>query len=161
MLKDRQIQILMAMHTLEKSIGELYSLFAEKFPGHSDLWKRLSEDEQGHAEAVRKLYQISYDGQSVFAEENIKPEAVQSIIDYVKEIHASATLGKLSAQKALGITYDLENSLLEKTIFQHFKATSQFVNILQVLRKQTKEHAVMTKTEMETSPQADMQRKAG
>ena len=71
MLQDQQIQILMRMHELEKSIGELYSLFSEKFPECGKLWIALSRDEQGHAEAMRKLYQVSYEGQAVFEEENI------------------------------------------------------------------------------------------
>jgi hypothetical protein len=154
MLKDEQIKVLMGMYDLEKSIGELYALFSEKFPEHGGLWNQLSREERGHAEAVRKLYQVSYEGQSIFKECSIKVEAVRSVIDHVKTTHDLATRGKVSALKALTTTYDLENSLLEKTIFTHFKVTAQYADVLETLHRETQKHALMAKREMEALPQS-------
>ena len=159
MIKDEQIQILMHMHTLEKSIGELYALFAEKFPDHAELWLHLSRDEEGHAEAVRKLYQASYEGQTVFLEGNMKAEAVQSVIDYVKDVHELALAGKIAILKALTVAYDLENSLLEKKFFTHFKVKSDFVDVLQTLQRETQKHARMAKTEIDTLPKTSAPQK--
>jgi len=145
MLQEQQIQVLMRMHELEKSIGELYALFSGKFPEYSELWDHLSREEQNHAESVRKLYQESYKGMVVFDEGNIKPEGVQSVIDYVKEVGCSAERGHMTALKALEVTHDLESSVLDRSIFSHFKVAIQFIDVIQALRRETQMHAVMAK----------------
>jgi len=155
MLEDKQIQILMSMHELEKSMGDLYSLFLDKFPDSGELWKLLSREEQGHAKAIQTLYQASYDGKTVFEEGSIKAEAVQSVIDYVKEIRDQTMRGKLPLIRALTITYDLENSMLEKTVFEHFKGTSEFIGMMQTLRRETQKHALLAKKEIDKFKQAN------
>jgi len=160
MLMQQQILVLMRMHELEKSLGELYALFSEKFPEYSKLWDHLGREEQNHAEAVRKLYQESYKGEVVFEEGNIKAEGVQSVIDYVKETSSLTTRGQLSAVKALSITYDIEGSVLDKTIFKHFRVTPQFVDTIRMLQQETQGHAQMAKDELDKVPRAGV-RKAG
>jgi len=44
-MTDKQIQILMLLHELEKNKGELYLLFAAKFPERSVFWTLISREE--------------------------------------------------------------------------------------------------------------------
>ena len=149
MLQEHQIKILMLSYELEKTLHELYLLFSEKFSDHNNLWDPLIKEEEAHAEAVRKLYQLSYDGKCVFDEGKIKPAALQSIIDYLKNIIETARQGKLDACKAITFTVDVENSLLEKDIFRHFKVSPQFSGMLQALHEGTRSHAQLAKKELE------------
>ena len=125
----------MLFHELEKTLGDVYVLFAEKFPEHNNLWQTLIKEEQEHAEAVRKLYQLTYKGQALFDEGVIKAEGVQSIIDYVKDTCDPAKLGKLTAKQALMITHDIEKSLIKRDLFSHFRVSFQFGDMLRCLRE--------------------------
>ena len=149
MLKDNQIKILMLVHELEKTLGEIYGLFAEKFPEYNTLWQTLIQDELSHAEAVRKLYQLTYERKSAFHEGILKVEGVQSIIDYVKGVCEAAKLGKLTALQALKTAHDIEKSLIERNIFRHFKVTPQFAEMLKYLHDGAQHHIELTKNALD------------
>ncbi len=143
MLKDYQIKLLMRAHEVEKTLGDIYTQFAENFPDHNDLWSALIKEEHEHAEAVRTLYQLTYEGKSLFDEGNIKAEAIQSIIDYLKGIYSAAKQGKYTARKAISITCDIEKSLIEKDFYSHFKVSPEYAEILQLLEKGAKVHLLL------------------
>jgi len=149
MLKDNQIKILMLVHELEKTLAEIYELFAEKFPEHTTLWQTLIKEEQEHAEAVRKLYKLTYERQASFAEGIIKVEGVQSIIDYAKSVGEAAKLGKFTALQALTKAHEIEKSLIEREIFGHFRVSSQFTDMLRYLHDGSQNHVQLTKNELD------------
>jgi hypothetical protein len=143
MLKDEQIKLLMLLYEVEKVLGDIYVVFSEQFPSHNDLWEVLIREEHGHAEAVRELYKLCYEGKSVVSEAAFNPQAVQSIIDYSKDILQNAKKKKYPIDKALSITYDLERSLVEKDVFKHFKVAPEYKDRLMVLHTETQRHIAM------------------
>jgi len=149
MQTDYQIKILMLFHELEKALGDMYMLFAERFPEHNNLWHRLIKEEQEHAEAVQKLYQLTYQGQALFDEGIIKAEGVQTIIDYVKDACAAEKPGSITALQALTTAHDLEKSLIAKSIFSHFRVSPQFADMLRYLREGSLSHIDLTKNELD------------
>ncbi len=56
MLKDYQKKLLELWEQLELEISNLYRLFAQKFPAHSQLWNALSSDELNHAAYVKEMF---------------------------------------------------------------------------------------------------------
>lgn len=149
MLQDYQIKTLMLVYELEKSLSDLYIIFKERFPEHNILWETLIKEEYEHAEAVRKLYRLTYEKQVLFKEGNIKPEGVQSVIDYLKTICNNAKQGQYTAKQALSLAYDIEKSLIEKNIFNHFNVAPQLANLLSFLIIGTKNHIELVKQELD------------
>ena len=149
MQQEHQIKILMLFHELEKNLGDLYALFAERFPEHNNLWHRLIKEEQEHADAVQKLYQMTYKGQALFDEGIVKVEGGQSIIDYVKYTCDTAKSGKFTAVQALTTAHDIEKSLIAKSIFSHFKVSPEFTDMLRYLREGSLSHIDLTKIELD------------
>jgi len=149
MLENYQIKTLMLIHELEKSLGEMYTIFRELFPEYNNLWSLLIKEEYGHSEAVRKLYKMTYEGKVLFREGNIKPEGVQSVVDYLKTVHDNARLGRYTTEKALIIAYDVERSIIEKDIFDHFNVAPELANMLNILIIGTKRHAELIKEKID------------
>jgi rubrerythrin len=148
MLKDHQIKILMLAHDVEKTLSEIYTLFAGHFPEHRDLWDVLIREEHEHADAVRKLYQLTYEDKSTFDEGKIKVEGIQSIIDYLEGIREAARQGKFAATRALAIACDIERSLIERDFYSHFTVSPQYSDILQILVNGAKTHAKLVQKRM-------------
>ena len=148
-MQDYQIKILMLMHDLEKTIGEIYEVFSEIYPEHNNLWETLIMDEKAHAEAIRKLYKLTYEGQALFDESTIDIFTVQSVLDYVKGVHDDAISGKYTEQQALALTYEMEKSLLEKDLFKHFEVAPKFAAVLKVLHDGTQTHIDISKRELD------------
>ena len=90
MISNHQIKTLMLLYELEKALGDMYVIFSQAHPEHNVLWKRLIAEEHYHAESVRKLYGLTYQGKVLFDEGTIKHAGIQSIIDHIKNISDSA-----------------------------------------------------------------------
>ncbi len=151
MLEENQIKILMRMHELEQGLAELYALFAEKFPAQRELWLKLVREENEHAEAVQKLYRLTYQNDASFAEGATRLGAIESIIDYVKKTCELARQDQITPEHALELGRDLEKSLIAKNIFQHFKVRLEYSNLLRYLRDSSEEHAQLVQAEIERS----------
>lgn len=149
MMEDQQIKTLMLACELEQSIAELYGCFAERCPELKDLWVTLIQEEREHAEAIRGLYRQTYEGKSRFDAGAIKGEAIQSVIDFVKETTAAARRGPFPAVRAASIACDLEKSLVEKDIFAHFRVTPAYAEVLQTLQRGTRRHIQLTRDALE------------
>lgn len=149
MNSEGKIKVLMLVHELEQTLGRLYATYAGQFPEHRAFWLKLAQEEEGHADAVRRLYQLSYEGRSLFQEGALRADAIQSVLTYVKEQVAAAALGQPSAQRALSVTYDLERSLLERDIFAHFEVSPELSGVLTRLNKETSGHMASAKRELD------------
>ena len=145
MIQDSQIKALMLVHEFEKSLGDLYTVFNTQFPEHSDIWELLIKEEYEHAEAVLKLYKLTYDKKIVFNEGQIKPEGVQTVLDYLKSIYENAKQGQYTVKQALILACDLEKSVIENNIFDYFKGMDEIQSTIDFLVIETKKHAEILK----------------
>jgi hypothetical protein len=136
------------MHELENALGNLYELFAMSFPEHHILWHTLVKEEYEHAEAVRNLYKLTFEGESLFNVGRIKPEAVQSIIDRVNEARDRLHQGKFTELEAVSFTCDIESSLIAKDIFRYFEVSPEFSEMLRYLREGSEGHVQLARNEL-------------
>ena len=151
MLDENQIKILLKLHELEQSLAELYSLFLEKFPEHKALWTLLVKEEMEHADAVQKLYQLTYKRDASFSEGSIRLTAVDSIIEYVKKNCEIGRRDGMDAGQALELSRDIEKSMIAKDIFDHFKVRLEYTNLLNHLRAGSERHAQLVQEEIDRS----------
>jgi len=150
MLDDNRIKTLMLASQLEAGLADLYLRFAELHPElNKELWLILIQEEHGHAEAIRQLYQLTYQGKCRFDEGSIKTDAIQAIIDYVQETIVATRCGPFSVMRCVSITHDLEKSLIEKDIFSHFKIVDEYAEVLRVLHNGTLKHIQLAKNTLD------------
>jgi rubrerythrin len=140
MLKDDQIKGLMLACELERGLAELYEAFAARLPELNGLWELLIKEERWHADAIRRLYQLTYEGKCAFDQGSVKCDAIQSIVDYIRETTAAARQGRFTALRAAAVVCDLEKSLIERDIFAHFKVSPAYADILRLLQEGTRKH---------------------
>lgn len=139
----------MSMHELEQSLAEMYALFLEKFPEHTTLWTVLVKEELEHADAVKKLYRLTYQKDAAFSEGSTRLAAIEAIIDYVRNTTEIARQERMSAYQALELSRDLEKSMIAKNIFQHFKVRMEHANLLTYLRDSSEQHARLVQEEID------------
>jgi hypothetical protein len=149
MLEQEQIKILMRLHELEQSLAAMYSLFSEKFPAHRELWGILIKEENEHADAVQKLYQLTYKKDASFSEGTTRLAAIEDIIDYVKKTCEIARRDGMAAEQALELSRDVEKSLIAKNIFDHFKVRLEYTSLLNHLRAGSEQHAQLVQEEID------------
>ncbi len=141
MLKPYQKKMLDSLVRQEQLLCKLYSLFAAQFPQHAELWNTLAKEEHKHASWLQQLHEAADKGVVLFQEGKIKTYTVSSFIEYVEQILAKAEDNQLTLSHAVAATVDLERSLLEKNIFNHFDGmTEKARSVLKQLAKETEIH---------------------
>jgi len=127
---------------LELLTGELYELFAGKYPECREFWEAISEEERHHADILRELGNRMKSGEVLFVEGKTRAGALQTFINYLKQTIAKARKEDFPLSKALSIALDIERSFLEKSALDHFRGDSRDVGItLEKLKSDTREHA--------------------
>lgn len=108
------VNIFSAISKLESTIGELYAECARKYPEEIDFWGELSHEEINHAEDVRRAASIFSQNSSIFRQAGpYNTTALSNVTQYVKDIHAKLTQGKMSKKEFLASVRDIEQSVLE------------------------------------------------
>ena len=149
MLKDYQRKILELLEQLEMELANLYQLFAEKYPGHKDLWDAMVAEETEHAVKLKKLSSMIDEGQVIFDEKMTKTYTVQIFIDNIKKVYAEAQTGKMPLLKALVLSNDFEKSIIEKKFYDYFLLKDPGVSaIFNAIREETNQHSLNISTAM-------------
>ncbi len=139
-LKEDQINVINLLIECEKSVAELYRIYADKFQEYSDFWMSLSKEELEHARWLMQLKEKIEEGGVYFNEKRFTEEAINKSLGYIKE-QISEAKGELLLIKALSVAYYLEISLIENKYFEVFEGDSiELKNTLMKLSKETKIH---------------------
>ena len=141
MLKDYQEKIIELLGQLELDMSNLYNLFAEKFPKYKELWLMLSQQENIHAEHIKKLHSFVQDNRIIFDEKMTKTYTVKKVLEVIKDVHTKAESNKLTLLNALSMGRDLEESLIEKKFFDYFMGTDpESKALINKIKEDTLEH---------------------
>jgi hypothetical protein len=140
-LLNSQEKMLELLRRQELLLAELYRMISEQQSRDRDFWLKLSTEELGHAQWVEYLEQKAKDGAVTFAEQRTRMTALQSYVDYILSVTAKVKVSPPTRLRALSLALDIERSLMEKSIFQHFTGDSRaVVELLTSLRTKTDEH---------------------
>jgi len=141
MLKDYQKRILELLEQLELELAGLYELFSGKYPGRKDLWDTLVQEEREHADQAKKLHLLADEGKASFDEKMTKTYTVQLFIDNVKKVYAETEANKISLLKALTLSNDFEQSIIEKKLYDYFISGDPDVKaIIKHIQEDTNDH---------------------
>lgn len=137
-----QTTVIDLMKKFELVVGDLYKVFAEKFPDSSDFWNRLFEEEQKHAYWLETLSLHSSSGKVYFNEGRFNIAPINESIENVNAITEKAKMGNMSLLEALAAANDTEQGMIERKHFEVFEGDSaEFKKTLFQLKKETMDHA--------------------
>lgn len=140
-LKEYQNRMIYQLVQQEFLTAELYKGLAWRFPRHEDLWLSLSADELEHATWLEYLFKKTGEGIVEFEEQRIKTYTIETFHAYLQNAIESVKNDRPMLARALSLTLDIERSLLEKRIFEHFTSSDrEMVRTLRDLRNKMNEH---------------------
>ena len=136
------MQAIEGLVSIEETLSKIYRLLAERFPADRELWSRMAQEETTHAKWVRDLSSRVEDGSLSLDEDRFGVEGIQLFLEYAEEKFQEAKAEKLPFLHALDMALDLESSLLERKLYQVFKADSESMEqALEDMEQQIHEHA--------------------
>jgi len=138
----------------ELALGRLYRTYGETFPQHRDLWTRLSQEEQEHADWIDVLRLKVEEEPSGLVVDRFPAAAIEHSIDYVNRLIDRAHRGDLTAVNALANALDLENALIENRYFEVFASDSaEIKRTLSDLARSTQAHHEQVRRALQTARQ--------
>jgi hypothetical protein len=146
-LKPYQQHIVDLMVRQELLIAELYLIFAGRFPQLHDFWISLHREELEHAQWLEHLAAKVNNGALAFSENEARIFAVQGFVDFITDSIIRARTPRMTFDEALSLTLSMEESLLERKVFDHFDGDSPEIDAtLSRLRTETGEHVSWMRT---------------
>lgn len=132
------------MVTQELKVAGLYQAFADHQPEHAGFWSSMADAERRHAAMLGELVAFLPSRQALLVEGKVRSESIKAFLSYVDGILLREGEEKIPFVKALSLSLDIERSLLEKGMLDHFRGASAEVNrVLQQLKEETAGHAAM------------------
>ncbi len=140
-LKEHQLKIIDLFIEQELLVAKIYKLFSGMFPNDHLFWDEISADEVLHAGWLEQLRESTIKGTVRFHEADTRLYTINNFIGYLKKTYSKAKIGKITRDKALSISLDMEKSLLEKNVFDSFSGDSAEVKrTMSMLSGATAEH---------------------
>lgn len=141
MLENYQKTILELMIQQESLLAELYSTFGNKFTMYQDFWDSLAQEENLHAEWIKKLWQAQDDNHAVFEEGKVTTYTLKTYIEHIERIIDKAKNDEFDMKTATKTALDLEMSLIEKNYFSRFQFDNpKYEWIMDRLQNETTTH---------------------
>ncbi len=122
----------------EIRVSELYRKYAQLFSDMKEFWDENAAEEANHYKLLMELEEKKSSGKIFIDEKRFQPEAVKLVRSFIEE--------KFNEQNptvidALINSENIENSLLEKNIFEIFESDAPEIKVtLKILEDETREH---------------------
>ncbi len=130
---------MLAQH--EESIGQLYSIYARRFPEHYDFWATMAQEEMNHAGMLRGLVSNIEEDSADFNPNRFRSKTVEASIEYIHDETVRAREQDMELINALSITLQIEQAMIEKKYFEVVEGISTNVkHLLLTLTAETEEH---------------------
>lgn len=125
----------------ETKVARLYEAFAGRDPERRDFWQAMAAGEHRHVAMIRELQGHMPARQALLVEGKVRAGAIKAFLSYVDGLILRVEKEGIPFAKALSLSMDIERSLVEKGMLDHFHGASVEVKaLLAKLRKETGDH---------------------
>jgi rubrerythrin len=136
---ERDIVSLLTEH--EQAIGRLYRTYTNKFPEQQEFWSKLADEEDEHAQWLRRLLVRVEEGLGCVRADRFDRSAVEASIQRIGRTVKDAAKPGFSLMDALDTAMILEETLLECKYFEVFEGTAaEVVQVQYCLADATEDH---------------------
>jgi rubrerythrin len=136
---ERDIVSLLTEH--EQAIGRLYRTYTNKFPEQQEFWSKLADEEDEHAQWLRRLLIRVEEGLGCVRADRFDRSAVEASIQRIGRTVKDAAKPGFSLMDAFDTAMILEETLLECKYFEVFEGTAaEVVQVQYCLADATEDH---------------------
>ena len=127
----------------EEMISRIYKAFSVKFPELGKFWSQLSIEEKGHADILRALGKKVGEGKLSINSQKINANQILGMLETNESLANQVEQKRIKPEKALNIAFEIEESMLEKNIFDVFSGDAPDIqHDFELLREHTKQHRI-------------------
>lgn len=136
----------------ELILADIYERFSDLFPEYRDFWRKMAGEEKEHASWVQHLLHGVVSDKVFFAEGKTRSYTVTKYIEYLKSTIAAFEKNPPDIIRALSISRDIENALIERNMFSFFEGDSKEVQkVISILEAAQYEHCSCVDSKLKTA----------
>ncbi len=146
-LQDYQKKMIDLFTRQEYLLSEIYGSFAGRFEEHAEFWRIISGEELEHAGWLKELKKLIDNKKAHFKDDKTRTYTLNTLIEYQRKTLQDAVDGRFTLKEAFAKTTDLEYSLIERRVFEHFEPDSTDVILtLNRLAEATRDHLLRVRS---------------
>ncbi len=143
MVDRNWVQLMERACTHEEKLEKLYTVLSRQFPQDGEFWNTLAQEERQHSAWLRKIKAALQTKALHLDESSVRPQAIQSAIDYVEVIIRAVERKRYPYTKLLGEISDFQQNLLESGLFWALSApTGKELPVIERLVQETEQHRI-------------------
>jgi hypothetical protein len=141
-MPDTMLEALRTLIRLELAVGELYKACARRWPEEEAMWLEVAHQESAHARTIERMMSlISRNPAQFVPAKTIRTAAINTIIAGIESTMDQVRSGRLVKRNAHAIAVDIENSVMERKLYEMITTTDhEFLQLCQEIMDQTKAH---------------------
>ncbi|AQX73559.1 hypothetical protein [Dehalococcoides mccartyi] len=148
--------IIQLMAKNETMIGQLYRLYANRFPEEKTFFLGIASEEDNHHAWIENISKQATELQSALKLDTFTPSAVKAYQNYLMQEMQPERIHQLNLHQALSISLYIEKSLLEKHFLEIFKnGDPKLEYVTNSLVTATLEHAQRVQAKLNEITQKD------
>ena len=101
---------------IESIAGQIYQIFAERFPAQRAVWRELAREERRHAEWLVELHLAAQEELLTFSLNRERGQLARAWREEMR--HMLQRAPECTAQQAVQMAQTIENSVLEKQFYE-------------------------------------------
>jgi type II secretory ATPase GspE/PulE/Tfp pilus assembly ATPase PilB-like protein/rubrerythrin len=123
--KEKDLIILDLYEAHELAMYEIYNLFTLKYIDYEDFWRGLAEEEKVHARWIRTIRAEIENGSLSLAADVVSISTLENSLGYLQNMIKEFSSQDNTVDKAFAFAMKIENSVIEKGIFNVVQNSSE------------------------------------
>lgn len=133
--------LLATLQKHELVLGQLYGIYARRFPNYADFWQKLAQEENKHAACLNSLRTQMQNDPDIVIVDRFSTDAIEFSIHYIKQLIERAKQPNFNLLNAFSLAMKQEEALLEKNFFEVLTGNTEEVrSVLELLTEETQRH---------------------
>lgn len=137
-----QLEAIGILAAHESAIADLYEAYSRRFPGRADFFRALAADEREHARVIVQFAEQVLSGAVRVDPQRFSSTSVLASLDRVRgHLQEAVDRTDLPLVRALAVSVDLEDSLIERRYFEIVESDEpELAALLGQLAAETEDH---------------------
>lgn len=123
MASQPQSELIALLIEHERILAQLYDSFAHVIPEYADFWTKMQREELEHVTLIRELLK-DIPGNVTLREDRVSLSALREAVAYARSVVTHAERHTPTLESAFTTALDLEESFIERKLFDIFRAGS-------------------------------------
>ena len=124
---ENNLTILDLFEAHETALYDLYNLFASKYGDYEDFWHGIAEEEKVHARWISSIRSKVQSGEISVSTDRVSLSTIQKSLEYLQSQISLFSFQENTLDQAFVLAMQLENSFVERGIFDIIKTDSERV----------------------------------